>query len=365
MSGTARSDAVSETRAADPGLVAPLPPGEWRFAGEAMASPLRLIASAPRGATGATGAAGAAGAARDVDHAANAAAAWATVLATFEAAEQALSRFRGSSDLTAINRRTGQEVEASRLLVRALTASDRAHRRTGGRFDPRVLVALERIGYAGAPLHDAGDAHRPVNAAVRRADGRVLHRTGRGVIRVDVPVDLGGIGKGLTLRWAANRIAATNLEPLLAAGGGFLIDAGQDIATRGQGPDGPWLIDIEDPGDRRDGLAVVALPGGWSVATSSTRLRRWTAPGGRAVHHLIDPRTGEPGGEGLGAVTVAGRDPAWAEIWSKALFLEGARGIADTARHEGLAAWWATPDGRLEMTPAARPLTIWLAAEPG
>ena len=359
MSGTAKSDAVTEARADGPGLVAPLPPGEWRFAGEDMASPLRLIASAPTGVVEATGTAG------DVDHAARAAAAWATVLATFEAAEQALSRFRGSSDLTAINRRTGQDAEAGRLLVRALTAADRAHRRTGGRFDPRVLVALERIGYAGAPIRDAGDAHRPVTLAVRRADGRVLRRTGRGVIRVDVPVDLGGIGKGLALRWAANRIAATDLEPLLAAGGGFLIDAGQDIATRGHGPDGPWLIDIEDPSGRRDGLAVVALPGGWSVATSSTRLRRWAAAGGQTVHHLIDPRTGAPGGQGLDAVTVAGRDPAWAEIWSKALFLEGARGIGEAARHEGLAAWWATTEGRLEMTPAARPLTIWLASEPG
>ncbi|MBA3875894.1 MAG: hypothetical protein C0498_02990 [Anaerolinea sp.] len=54
--------------------------------------------------------------------------------------------------------------------------------------------------------------------------------------------------------------------------------------------------------------------------------------------HLIDPRTGEPGGNGLVAVTVATRDPAWAEVWSKALFLEGHRAIAAAARARGLAA---------------------------
>ena len=63
------------------------------------------------------------------------------------------------------------------------------------------------------------------------------------------------------------------------------------------------------------------------------------------LHHLIDPRTGEPGGDGLAAVTVAGPDPAWAEVWSKALFVEGARSIAAAARSRGLAAWWVGGDG--------------------
>ena len=47
------------------------------------------------------------------------------------------------------------------------------------------------------------------------------------------------------------------------------------------------------------------------------------------------PATGDPGGAGLRAVTVAGSDPAWAEVWSKALFLEGRRGIAS----------WRAPTG--------------------
>jgi len=39
-------------------------------------------------------------------------------------------------------------------------------------------------------------------------------------------------------------------------------------------------------------------------------VRAWLAPDGRRVHHLLDPRTGEPGGDGLVAVTVAAPDPA-------------------------------------------------------
>jgi thiamine biosynthesis lipoprotein len=102
----------------------------------------------------------------------------------------------------------------------------------------------------------------------------------------------------------------------------------------------------------------VAVESG-ALCTSSVAVHRWRDPGGRLVHHLVDPTTGEPGGVGLLAVTVAGPDPAWAEVWSKTLFLEGARGIAEAARRRGIAAWWIAGSGELSMTPAARPRTAW------
>jgi thiamine biosynthesis lipoprotein len=182
-------------------------------------------------------------------------------------------------------------------------------------------------------------------------------------VTIDAPIDLGGIGKGLTVRWAAARIDA-----LLAAEGsswaanGALLDAGGDLTLRGVAPDdAPWRIGIEDPWEGSDPVAVVAVGSG-AVATSSVRRLRW-ASGDRIVHHLIDPRAGEPAETGLVAVTVAAPDPAWAEVWSKALFLAGRSDVAALARSRGLAAWWIAEDGAVEMTPAARERTIWLAAE--
>ena len=143
---------------------------------------------------------------------------------------------------------------------------------------------------------------------------------------------------------------------------GALLEAGGDLVAWGAAPQpGPWLVGIETPG-AADEIAVLAVDGG-AICTSSTAVHAWTAADGRAVHHLVDPRTGEPGGDGLRSVTVAGPDPAWAEVWSKTLFLAGAVGIGARARSLGLAAWWIRDDGRLEMTPAARPRTAWLAGE--
>jgi thiamine biosynthesis lipoprotein len=159
----------------------------------------------------------------------------------------------------------------------------------------------------------------------------------------------------LGLRWA--RATARRLGTAA-----FLLEAGGDLVACGEPPEGgAWRVALQDPTGAPGPLAVIAVADE-AITTSSVRLRRWTI-GEREVHHLIDPRTGEPGGAGLLAVTVAGPDPAWSEVWSKTLFLEGRTGVAALARRLGLAAWWVADDGSLEMTAAARARTIWVAAE--
>jgi len=315
-----------------------------RREGRALGSPLRLTMAD----------AAVAGALEIADEA------WSAVEAVFAALDTAMSRFREDSELTGLCRRSPEPTAGvSRMLVRALVAADRATRITGGRFDPRVVESLERIGYLGVP-----QGRDPGSLPIRRGSAdRVVVREGRrGAIALPEAVDLGGIGKGLALRWSADMLDRV-LAGVMNSGGGYLLDAGGDVVGNGTaGSAEPWLVGIEDPSGGERPAAVIRGAGRWAVATSSTGRLRWERDG-RMVHHLIDPRTGEPGGDGLLAVTVAGADPAWAEVWSKALFLEGVRGVADAARRRGLAAWWATEDGRFEMTAAARARTIWVAGE--
>ncbi len=182
--------------------------GLLRFEARAMASPLRLTvpASIPAG---------------------TALAAWTEVRVEFEAAEQAMSRFRETSDLSAANRaaRRGPMLAVDPRLRRALVTADRAHRVTDGRFDARVIGDLERLGYRGAWI-GADDG-----SAGARVPGRLLAVERPARIRLSAPADLGGIGKGLALRWAARRV-----ERLLPAGVGALIEAGGDLVVTGQRP---------------------------------------------------------------------------------------------------------------------------------
>jgi thiamine biosynthesis lipoprotein len=313
------------------------------FEGRAMGSPLRLsVVGVP---------------------ARVAAAAWLEVEQEFEAAEQAMSRFRDTSDVTTVNRAAGSGTCTSvdRRLSRALAAASRAGRLTDGRFDARVLGDLERLGYAGADLRvrDDPSAGRRPGPQPTPAERWLIADPRDSRVGVACPIDLGGIGKGLALRWAWRRLR----RPVLERGGGAMLEAGGDLVAGGPAPqEGPWMIAIEDPAGGPDPVATVAVPDG-AIATSSILVNRWTAADGRPVHHLVDPRTGEPGGAGLMAVTVASSDPAWSEVWSKSLFLSGPEGIAGLARARGLAAWWMHDDGRLEMTAAGRARTTWVAAE--
>ena len=288
-----------------------------------------------------------------------AAAAWACVQAEFDAVDLALSRFRDDSELTALNRLAGSgRVAAVSWRLRVMLAViHRAGRVTGGRFDASVLDALERLGEAGATL-DPGE--------VPGGGGGVVRLVPEGTPRASLvhvperPVDSGGIGKGLALRWAA----AAAL-PTLPRGAGLLIDAGGDLVAAGAPPpDGGWRIGIDDPvapeGADAGPLAVLALGTG-AVTTSSVGTRHWAAPDGRMVHHLVDPVTREPARTSLIAVTVASADPAWSEVWSKALFLGGRDAIGAEARARGLAAWWLDERGRLGMTPEARVRSVWVA----
>jgi thiamine biosynthesis lipoprotein len=247
-----------------------------RRSGRALGSPLRLsIRADERVADGA----------------------WAAVEEVFAAVDAAMSRFRDDSELTALARRGPEPAAgASRMLVRALSAADRGRRITSGRFEPRIVEALERIGYAGVPQGGTAAATSATSGGLQNGD-RILVRHGRrGPISLPRPVDLGGIGKGLALRWAA---AAIDRELAAAGywagGGGYLLDAGGDIVLDGSpSPDGPWLVGIEDPAGGTAPVAALKASGHLAVATSSVRRLRWQLEG-HEVHHLIDPRTGRAG----------------------------------------------------------------------
>jgi thiamine biosynthesis lipoprotein len=135
------------------------------------------------------------------------------------------------------------------------------------------------------------------------------------------------------------------------------LDAGGDLLAAGTGPDGTgWKIGVEDPHQPDRLAAALLLPTGGAVCTSSIARRRWQHEG-RMVHHLLDPRTGQPGGAGLWSVTVVGPDAAWAEVWSKTLFLTGVDAIARAA--VGRPVVWVRDDGRLGLTPEAERLVFW------
>jgi thiamine biosynthesis lipoprotein len=284
--------------------------------------------------------------------------------AVFTRVSEACTRFDEASPLMRANARPDDWHDVPWELAASVVEAYDAYRTTDGVFDPRVIDDLVRLGYDRSLSFATGGLafdgvslppQRPGRHAARpewrpRWEQRAQrYRINLGGARID----LGGIGKGLAVRWA--------FDELSAAGSSVMVDAGGDCQFGGPGPDGAgWRVGVEDPRGGADPLLVFALRD-TGCATSSVRVRRWQV-NGREVHHLIDPTTGDSGGDGLLAVTVIDPDVAWAEVWSKTLFLGGPAHIEATAAERDLAVAWVEADGAVRANSLARGSLIWAAA---
>lgn len=259
----------------------------------------------------------------------------AEVEALFATWEQALSRFRPTSELSALNRSSGRVIVVSELVFEVVSAALEAARATGGLFDPSLLPDLVRIGYD--RTFDAVGSPKPSAAAPRGGGGwrRVRLDRSRSTIALPpgVELDLGGIAKGMAVDASLQALAGLGIDAALVSAGG-------DLAVRGRSPQSrAWPIAVGE-----DGNEVVELVRG-ALATSTTARRRWRQ-GDVGRHHLLDPRTGEPTRSGLLEVSVAAPTCMQAEVAAKAVFVLGPTLAAGFVARHGLAARLVNDDGR-------------------
>jgi FAD:protein FMN transferase len=242
--------------------------------------------------------------------------------AEFRRLERILTRFDPDSELSRLN--AAGSLDAGPELCEVVELALAGRTETAGRFDPTVHDAVVAAGYDRTfdELPDDG----PAPAAGSACGGAV--RVSGSLIELGegVRIDLGGIGKG----YAAERAAT-----ILMAAGQCLINAGGDIALRGT-----WTVAVDDE------LTLELSSGG--LATSGRDRRTWRR-GGKEIHHLIDPATGEPAAGDLLRATVVGRDAVHAEIWAKALFLAGSDAAAAEADERQLPCVLVTRDGKRRL----------------
>lgn len=240
--------------------------------------------------------------------------------------EQRWSRFIPDSELCRLNAAPGRPVIVNRETFTLISRAVDGWRRTRGAFDPSILAALETAGYDRdfARVEPVDDSSVAAGAPAPGCDAIALDSI---VSAVNLPrgvsLDLGGIGKGFT----ADLVAAE-----LHAGGaaGACVNMGGDLRVVGDAPtDAGWGVGLDDYGDAAPGVLVL---GTGAVATTTTARRHWRRDG-HELHHIIDPRTGEPAHSGLRTVTVVTGEAWHAEILTKAAFVsgvdEGSRLIAE------------------------------------
>ncbi len=210
------------------------------------------------------------------------------------------SRFRADSDLAAVNREPGRWVGVHPLLVEAVRVAVRAAAATDGLVHPLLGRPLVTLGYDRDFRELREIETTPTDTPAPAVDAWRSIELGEGRIRIPAgtALDLGSTAKA----WAADVVAAGLGQEL---GEPALVSLGGDITI--SAPDGaPWRVAVaEQPSDLRERLACLVTLTEGGLATSSTRVRRWTRRG-TVHHHLLDPRTGEPAEEVWRTVTATG-----------------------------------------------------------
>jgi thiamine biosynthesis lipoprotein len=225
----------------------------------------------------------------------------------------AASRFCTGSELTRANWLAGVPVPVSRTLTELVGIALDAAAETDGAVDPTVGLDLTAAGYDRdiRMVHDgAGIAPTPR----RRPDwSEVWLDRDRGLLRVPrgLALDLGATAKA----WTADRAAALVAQRCDTAA---LVEIGGDLAVAGA-PDGGWRVHVAER-EGQPGQDVGVHAGG--VATSTTTVRAWRRDG-RPMHHLIDPRTGEPTCGPWRTVTVADESTLAANLATTAALVLG------------------------------------------
>jgi FAD:protein FMN transferase len=243
-----------------------------------------------------------------------------TVQRVIDEFDRACSRFRGDSDLSALNAAAGEPRRVSPLLLEAVLAALRAARLTDGDVDPTVGQALLALGYdrdyeeLGSPQARARSISIVPVAGWRSIEvdeAEPMIRVPRGVL-----MDLGATAKALAADHAA-RAAHT------ACGTGVLVSLGGDISISGEAPPDGWRVRVTD-----DHRSSVEAPGQWitlrsgALATSSITARRWQI-GSERAHHLVDPDSGRPVSSAWRTASVCAATCLDANIASTAAIVRG------------------------------------------
>jgi thiamine biosynthesis lipoprotein len=243
----------------------------------------------------------------------------------------------------------GEWFNATPELVDVLQRAAQVYGASDGAFDPAIAPMVERWGF-----HDGEQTpHAP--SASQLQGWRAAHATFADVQidghriqskRRDAMLDLGAIGKGYAVDRAVDMLRRSGIR-------NALVNAGGNLRVIGQRPGYPWRIAIRHP-RTKEPLARIELQGDESVATSGDYERSGELNGKR-IHHLLDPRSGQPALH-TQSITVFASNATLADAASTALFIAGPDRWLDMAKRLGvIGVVRIDASGRVQATRSLQP----------
>lgn len=225
--------------------------------------------------------------------------------------EAAISSWQTDSDTTRLNESVGSWVTIGPDLLAVLARSIELGEMTRGGFDvtyasctqsPDDILEADWMRSCLPAVSFENIDLDPDTSMARLADG--------------TQIGLGAVGKGYAVDRAADVLRSAGFAD-------FVVDGGGDILTSGRQGNQPWRVGVQDPrGEPGDLMGVLSLPATGAAVATSGDYESFSDEDGERVHHIIDPRTGQPA-SGLISVTVIAQDAATADALATGLFVLG------------------------------------------
>ena len=257
------------------------------------------------------------------------------ILDRLEAWAGRLTRFDPRSELSRLNASSARSIAIGPTLAAVLDWARAAETATDGIVDVALLeqrLAAER----GEPSPLLAFRHWSL---ARGARSTIVHRT------PGLRFDIDGVAKG----WLADRAVSLLVGVPIA-----VVDADGDVAV-GLDPGADLWLGVADPESPAMDLSVLRLANdsatrqAYGVATSGVSVHRWGS-GGRARHHLIDPRTGAPAATDVIQATVIATSARLAEAFAKSAVILGRRAAPRALRRPGVLGALLLTDDRALVT---------------
>lgn len=224
-----------------------------------------------------------------------------------------LAASAGSGSAVAIDGRTYALLSEAKALAR----------QTDGAF--RLTIAPLALAWGVASDNPRVPPQEEIDAllALVDDDDLILCDGTAALRRAGQSVDLGGVAKGAACDTVKALYDAYGIRSALCWVGG------SSIYARGTKPDGTaWRLGFRDPsGEEAVPLASFEIRD--AVFCTSGGYERFFEASGVRYHHILDPSTGRPAETDIVSVGVLSESGAHADLWSTALFVQGAEKALD------------------------------------
>ena len=229
--------------------------------------------------------------------------------------EKIFSRFDEKSELSFLNNNLLKFNSASCDIINLAKKSLEYYQKSQGYFDPRIIEALEEIGYKKSfVFFDFSEAKKGEKISLIETNLEQDLMIDRDKVFFRCRMDFSGLAKGYITDQAANFVRERGIS-------NFLVDSGGDMRVLGRDRSGEnWRISLE--GFSEEKLLIELTDDFQGVATSGISRRKWEV-GGKKFHHLINPKAADEFSFNLKSVTVVAKTTEEADIWAKVLFLMG------------------------------------------